>query len=247
MKYILVLTFLFSLVLNAQQFVANDAFYTDRIIGLDSVNVYQYKLIKYDSKNQQKTNYLYYLNFNDDNKFESSKIGSDSGLDADKSISGNYQLIDNSHILLKPELYHNTKKPSPDSMPSKSYLFFILKESEYNIKLIQSNGNIKDDQKNAILSKKLDEKVKAYNNHEKAFYELIKYTPQSKANISRINEYVKNVLKKNPNDYHILFTAWYPDDYLVNMVYNKKTKKTIFIINYIAKYVENGMGQIPIK
>lgn len=222
MKYILALTFLFPLILNAQQFVANDAFYIDRIVGLDSINIYQYRLIKYDQKNKQKTNYLYYLNFADNGKFESSELGSTCGLDVNESISGNYQLIDNSHILLRPELYHNTKKLYPDSISSKSHLFFILKESEYNIKLIQSNGNIEDDHKNAILSKKLDEKIKMYNDTERTFYELIKYTPQSKDNISRINEYVKNVLKKNPRDYHILFTTWYPDDYLVNMVYNKK-------------------------
>ncbi len=242
MKYILALIVLSPFILSAQQFASNDNFYIDRIIGLDSINIYQYRLVKYSSKNNHKTNYLHYLSFEDNGKFESSDFSSACGLDVHKSISGNYQFIDNLHILLKPKLYHNTKKLYPDSISSKSYLFFISKENESNLKLIPSNGNIKDDQRNAMLSKKLDKKIKTYNG--RSFCESGNYKPKSQDNISRVNEYISNVWKKKPQDYDIIFTAWYPDDYLINMIYHKKTKKTILIVNYVAKYVENEMGQI---
>ncbi|WP_336715973.1 hypothetical protein [Chryseobacterium mucoviscidosis] len=145
--------FLFSVVLNAQKFPLNENFYIDRIIGLDSVNIYQYRLIKYPLKKDQKTNYLYYLSFDSDGKFDSRDSGSTCGLDIYKSISGSYQLIDDSHILLTPKLYHNSKKLYPLTISSKSYLFFISKESEDYFKLIQSKGNIKDDKKTQSYQK----------------------------------------------------------------------------------------------
>lgn len=245
-KLIVALAFLLPFVLNAQKFIQNKAYFIDRIIGLDSINIYQYKLIKYNSKNHKKSTDPYYLMFEDNGKFESSDFGSTCGLDVRESISGNYQIIDNSHILLHPKYYFNSKKLSVDSLSKKSYLFYVSRENKSYIKLIESNGNIKSDHKNAILSKILDKKVSLYIN-ERRLYEFINYKPQSKDNISRVNEYIKNVFKKNPNDYQTLFTAWYPENYLVNMVYSKKTKKTILIINYIAKNVENGMGKINIK
>lgn len=241
-KYILSLIFLFPFILNAQKFPLNENFYIDRIIGLDSVNIYQYRLIKYPLKKDQKTNYLYYLSFDTDGKFDSRDSGSTCGLDIYKSISGSYQIIDDSHILLTPKLYHNSKKLYPETISSKSYLFFISKESEDYFKLIQSKGNIKDDKKNAILSKELDKKIKTYD--RRSIFELCDYKPKSKDNISRVDEYIRNVWRKNPKDYDILFVAWYPDDFLVNIVYNRKTKKRTLILNYVAKYVENTMGHI---
>lgn len=76
LKYIPVLTFLFSPVLNAQQFAPNDSFNVDRIIGLDSMNVYQYRLIKYHPKSNRKTDYLNYLILKDNGKFDSANFGS---------------------------------------------------------------------------------------------------------------------------------------------------------------------------
>ena len=204
--YLFLIFLIFSTILTAQ--VSLDGNWNTSVL-LGSYDVTEYKITKADSSDPY--GYGYKIWFYDNSKFQSIEVQEciSEGYDV---YHGTYKWINSTHIeLVLDSIIRYFSQDGNTYADKKIGLFYVYQDSSF-LKLIKSDGNVKQDLKNIVYSKKIKDfkdsifipnkgKIDFYRTKSETDYDIVKET-LIRHNIPKANKF--NILYSK-HDYPYLY------------------------------------------